>query len=49
MFFRTFPRGKKSAASAAIRSPIVPAGVSSWTRAAHEDLDAADEQAELED
>ena len=47
--FRTFPRGKKSAASAAIPSPIVPASVISWTRAAYEDLDAADEPAELED
>ena len=47
--FRTFPRLKKSAASAAILSPIVPASVSSWTRAAYEDLDAADEPAELED
>ena len=47
--FRTFPRLKKSAASAAIPSPIVPASVSSWTRAAYEDLDAADEPAELED
>ena len=40
---------EKSAASAAIPSPIVPASVSSWTRAAYEDLDAADEPAELED
>ena len=47
--FRTFPRGKKSAASAAIPSSIVPASVSPWTRAAYEDLDAADEPAEMED
>ena len=47
--FRTFPRLKKSAASAAIPSPIVPASVSPWTPAAYEDLDAADEPAELED
>ena len=40
---------KKSAASAAIPNPIVPASVSSWTRAAYEDLDAADEPAEMED
>ena len=36
-------------ASAAIPSPIVPSSVSSWTRAAYEDLDSADEPAELED
>ena len=47
--FRTFPRWKKSAASAASPSPIVPASVSSWTRAAYEDLEAADEPAELEE
>ena len=47
--FRTFPRWRKSAASAAIPSPIVPASVSSWTRAAYEDLEAGDEPAELEE
>ena len=44
-FFCTFPRDKKSATSAAVRSPSVPASVSSWTRAACEDLDSADEPA----
>ena len=47
--FSHFSPWEKSAASAAIPSPIVPASVSSWTRAAYEDLDAADELAELED
>ena len=43
VFFRIFPRIKESAASAASPSPIVPASVSSWTRAVYEDLDSADE------
>ena len=47
--FSHFSPWEKSAASAAIPSPIVPASVSSWTRAACEDLDAADEPAEMED
>ena len=47
--FSHFSPWEKSAASAAIPNPIVPASVSSWTRAAYEDLDAADEPAELED
>ena len=47
-FFRTFP-GLKSAASAAVPSPRVPASVSSWTRAAYEDLDSADEAATQQD
>ena len=47
--FRTFPRIKKSAASAASPSPIVPPSVSSWTRAAYEDLDSADEPATQQD
>ena len=47
--FRTFPRGKKSAASAAVPRPSVPASVSSWTRAAYEDLDSADEPATQQD
>ena len=45
-FFRTFHHVKKSAASAAVPSPMVPASVSSWT---YEDLDSADELATQQD
>ena len=44
-FFALFPKIKRSAASAAVPTPSVPASVSSWTRVAYEDLDSADEPA----
>ena len=44
-FFALFPNIKRSAASAAVPTPSVPASVSSWTRVAYEDLDSADEPA----
>ena len=43
--FRTFTRVKKSAASAAVPSPSVPASVSSWTRAAYEAAEVANREA----
>ena len=49
-FFLLFKKIKrKSAASAAVPSPRVPASVSSWTRAASEDLGSADEPATQQD
>ena len=43
--FCTFHRVKKSAASAAVPSPSVPASVSSWTRAAYEAAEVAKREA----
>ena len=48
-FFRTFPRGQESAEVASQVGADMPRHVSSWTPAACEDLEAADEPAELEE